>query len=90
MVHNALFEFRVGEIKLAAVDEELKELAVMHDFVVATHLWVFVGKCVEAMRTLRDDFLHAHAIECFDVLRCEHLEDVFVARTSRRIARAHF
>ena len=90
MVHNALFKFGIRQIKLAAVDEELEELAVMHNFIVATHLRVLVGKGVEAMRALRDDLLHAHAIERFDVLRCEHLEDVFVARTSCRIARAHF
>ena len=90
MVHNALFEFGVRQIELAAVDEELEELAVVHNFVVATHLRVFIGKCVEAMRTLRDDLLHAHSVERFDVLHCEHLEDVFVARTTCGIARAQF
>ena len=44
-----------------------------------TELWILVGERVEAVRTLRDDLLDAHATEGLDVLHGEHLEDVLVA-----------
>ena len=58
--------------------------------VVATQLWVLVGQCVEAVRTLGHDLLHAHAIEGLDILHGQHLENVFVAGATGRVTGAHF
>ena len=68
--------------------EPLEELAVVHDLVVAAELRVLVQQRVEAVRALRDDLLHAHAVERLDVLHGEHLEDVLVARAAGRVAGA--
>ena len=88
MVHDALVEPGVLEVELARLDERLEELAVVHDLVVAAELRVLVLQRVEAVRALRDDLLHAHAVERLDVLRGEHLEDVLVARAAGRVAGA--
>ena len=60
----------------------------VHDLVVAAELRVLVLQRVEAVRALRDDLLHAHAVERLDVLHREHLEDVLVARAAGRVAGA--
>ena len=56
----------------------------MHHLVVAAQLRVLVEQRVEAVRALRDDLLHAHAVERLDVLRRQHLEDVLVALSGGR------
>ena len=58
----------------------------VHDLVVAAELRVLVLQHVEAVRALRDDLLHAHAVERLDVLHGEHLEDVLVARAAGLVA----
>ena len=88
VVHDPLVEFGTVEIKSPLVDEPLKELAVMHDLVVAAELGVLVGERVEAVRALGDDLLHAHRVEGLDVLGCEHLEQVLVAGAAGGIAGA--
>ena len=57
--------------------------------VVAAELRVLVLDHVEAVRALRDDLAHAHAVERLDVLHREHLEDVLVARAAGLVAVAH-
>ena len=88
MIHDSLLERRVAHVEVALFDELFEELAVVDDFVVATELRILVGKRVEAMRTLGDDLLDAHAVEGLDVLHCEHLKDVLVAGSSSRITGA--
>ena len=88
VVHDPLVELGLGEVELALVDEPLEELAVVHDLVVAAELRVLVHQRVEAVRALRDDLLHAHAVERLDVLHGQHLEDVLVARAAGRVAGA--
>ncbi len=61
----------------------------MDDLVVAAELRVVVLQHVEAVRALRDDLLHAHAVERLDVLHGEHLEDVLVAGAAGLVAVAH-
>ncbi len=76
--------------ELAVVDRApSSSWRVVHDLVVAAELRVLVLQRVEAVRALRDDLLHAHAVERLDVLHREHLEDVLVARAAGRVAGAH-
>ena len=65
-----------------------EQLRVVHDLVVAAELRVLVLQRVEAVRALRDDLLHAEAVERLDVLHRQHLEDVLVARAAGRVAGA--
>src|ERR1700716_2595108 len=58
------------------------------DLVVAAELGILVLQRVEAVGALRDDLLHAEAVEGLDVLGGEHLEDVLVARSPGRAAAA--
>ena len=71
-----------------SVDELAEQLRVVHHLVVAAELRVLVLQRVEAVRALRDDLLHAEAVERLDVLHRQHLEDVLVARAARRVAGA--
>src|SRR3712207_8952323 len=57
-----------GQVEAPRLDEPFQELAVVHDLVVAAQLRVLVLQRVEAVRALRDDLLHAHAVERLDVL----------------------
>ena len=61
----------------------------VHDLVVAAELRVLVLQRVEAVRALRDDLLHAHAVEHLDVGHGQHLEEVLVAGAAGRVAGAH-
>ena len=70
-------------------DELVEQLRVVDDLVVAAELRVVVLQHVEAVRALRDDLLHAHAVERLDVLHGEHLEDVLVAGPAGLVAVAH-
>ena len=88
VIRDALLERRAREHEPAVGDELLEQLRVVDHLVVAAELRVLVLQRVEAVRALRDDLLHAHAVERLDVLHREHLEDVFVARTPRRVAGA--
>ena len=88
VVGDALVERRAGERQAAVGDELVEQLGVVHDLVVAAELRVLVLQRVEAVRALRDDLLHAHAVERLDVLHREHLEDVLVARAAGRVAGA--
>ena len=60
----------------------------MDHLVVPAELRVLVQQRVEAVGALRDDLLHAHAVERLDVLHRQHLEDVLVARAAGRVAGA--
>ena len=71
------------------LDQLLQQLTVVHDLVLAAELWILVLQRVEAVRALGDDLAHAHAVEHLDVGHGEHLEQVLVARPSRRVAGAH-
>ena len=62
---------------------------VVDDLVVAAELRVLVEQRVEAVRALRDDLAHAHAVEHLDVRHRQHLEQVLVARAAGRVAGAH-
>ena len=50
----------------------------VNNFVIAAQLWVLVLQCVETMWALCDDFLHAHAVQHFNVRKRKHLEQVLV------------
>ncbi len=58
------------------------------DFKICTQLRVLVEERVEAVRAGGDDLLYAVAIECFDVLFSENLEQIFVAEPPGRVSRA--
>ena len=78
VVRDAVFERCITDIKLACINEVFEELTVVNNFVVAAQLWVFVLQRVETMWALRDDFLHAHAVQHFNVWQCKHLEQILV------------
>ena len=78
MVRDALFKSCVADIELAAINELLKKLRVVNYFVFSTKLWLLVGECVEAVRTLRDDLFDTHAVEHVNVGHGQHLEQVLV------------
>ena len=52
----------------------------------AAELRVLVRERVEAVRALRDDLLHAVAVQSVDVLLRERLEEVLVSEPPRRVA----
>ena len=89
VVRDALLQRRLADVELAALDQRLQQLGVVHDLVVAAELRVLVVQRVEAVRALRDDLLHAHAVEHLDVRHGQHLEQVLVARPAGRVAGAH-
>ena len=62
VVHDPLVEPGAGHVELPGLDQLLEELAVVDDLVVAAELRVLVQQRVEAVRALRDDLLHAHAV----------------------------
>ena len=62
----------------------------VNHFVCSTELRVLVSKCVEAVWALRNNFAHTHAVQHFNVWHGQHLEEVFVAASSRTVTRAHF
>ncbi len=88
VVDDSLSQRRVGHVEVAIFDELFEELAVVDHLIVTAELRIFVSQSVEAVRALGDDLLHTHAVERLDVLHCEQLEDVFVARASSRVAGA--
>ena len=81
---------RLGRGQLARLDEFREELRVMDDIVVTPEVGILIRERVEAMRTRRHDLLLVGAVfaQRLDVLLCERLEQVFVARPPCRIARA--
>ena len=89
VVRDALFERRAREREPAVAHELVEQLRVVDHLVVAADLRVVVLQHVEAVRALRDDLLHAHAVERLDVLHREHLEDVLVAGAAGLVAVAH-
>ena len=62
----------------------------VNHFVVTTQLWVLVLQRVEAVWALRNDLAHSHAVQHFNVWNREHLEEVFVTRTTSRVTCTHF
>ena len=71
------------------VAHELREeLRVVHDLVAPAEVGVLVRERVEAVGAAGDDLRHPRLVERRDVRLGERLEDVLVARATRRIARA--
>ena len=89
VVRDALGERRARHRQAPVGDQLHQELRVVDHLVVAVELRVLVLQRVEAVRALRDDLLHAEAVERLDVLHREHLEDVLVARAPGAVAGAH-
>ena len=80
--------------ELAFAHQLVQQLRVVHDLVVPVELRVLPAQRVEAVRARGDDLARArlaaleHAVEYFDVLLGEHLEQELVARAPRRVAGA--
>jgi hypothetical protein len=79
VIRDPLVEGRALEVEPSGLDELHEKLRVVHDLVVTAELRILVLQHVEAVWALRHDLLHAEAVQRFDVLHRQHLEDVFVA-----------
>ena len=77
-------------------DQFVQQLSVVHNFVVATHVWVFIAQGVEAVRTRHNDLalLRRHALERLiqhlNVLFRQHLEEELITCSTCRITRTTF
>src|SRR5580765_3657252 len=87
MIRNSLITqcMVVPDFNFPFKKQVLKKRGVMHHFVVATQIRIFIFQRVEAMRTSSYNFLHAIIIHGADVVKSLHLEKKFVACPFRRI-----
>ena len=90
VIRDALFKCCVTDIKLSTINQLFQQLGVVDDFIFSTKLWVLISQSIETMWTLGDDLLDAHTVEHVNIGHCQHLEQVLVTRTPRRVSRAHF
>src|SRR5437868_9982943 len=86
VVRDRRVELDVARLEPPVGDELRDHFAVVQHLEVPAELRVLVRERVEAVRALRDDLLHAVAVERLDVLLGEGLEQIFVPQPARRIA----
>ena len=76
--------------KFSKDDYKHDELGMMDDFVISTHLRVFMLQRIETMGACRDNFFNFVIVQGFDVFLRHHLVQHLIADPSGKVAGAFF